>query len=552
MPELLKVLLIDDNPDDRILVIRELKKLFVIDVEEIIDSREFERSLNRLDFDIVITDYQLRWTTGIEVLIKIKTVNPLLPVIMFTGTGSEEIAVMAMKIGLDDYILKSPQHYVRLAISVNSAILRMKDELLRKQTEIALRKSEVNYRTLVENIEIGFTRIDKDFNIIMVNEAQSKLFGLPAEDFIGKKCYSFYNQTHLHCPCVGNFKHETVISSKETLTQGYRKDHTVFEAHLRTFPTFYENGDVSGYIEITEDISGKIRSERMQEVSYNIANTLLESDDLSGLIVGIKSELSKVVDTTDLRVILWDEIDECFKTIYGDNSRDALFRKESRTLEGLVIHSQNALLVNQLEISEMLEKQIIDESKPGVKVWIGIPLKGEGKIIGVLVLQSDESETALSVSDLDILKFVSNQIGIAIDNRRVIDKLKESELRFRSIIEQLADGVVMVDNAGIITEWNHSVSQMLKISREDAIGKRVWDIHNELINHNDNEAKEILTSDEMYFSRLSILKAYESFVKDYRFFLKGGISKDFRITFFLTIINSKEYITAFLREMNEG
>jgi len=168
----------------------------------------------------------------------------------------------------------------------------------------------------------------------------------------------------------------------------------------------------------------------------------------------------------------------------------------------------------------MLEKQIIDESKPGVKVWIGIPLKGEGKIIGVLVLQSDESETALSVSDLDILKFVSNQIGIAIDNRRVIDKLKESELRFRSIIEQLADGVVMVDNAGIITEWNHSVSQMLRISREEAIGKRVWDIHNELINHNDNEAKEILTSDEMYFSRLSILKAYESLVKDYRFFLK--------------------------------
>ncbi|HPG32779.1 MAG TPA: response regulator, partial [Lentimicrobium sp.] len=195
MPDLLKVLLIDDNPDDRMLIIRELRKLFVIDVEEIIDNHDFNAALSRLDFDIVITDYQLRWTTGIEILIKIRSVKALLPVIMFTGTGSEEVAVMAMKIGLDDYILKSPQHYNRLAMSVKGAIGRMADEARRKQAENALRQSEENYRTLVENIELGFARVDAAFNLIMVNSTQAKMFGYSKNEMVGLKFSDLYEPT---------------------------------------------------------------------------------------------------------------------------------------------------------------------------------------------------------------------------------------------------------------------------------------------------------------------------------------------------------------------
>ncbi|KAF0195649.1 MAG: two-component system unclassified family response regulator [Bacteroidetes bacterium] len=551
MPELLKVLLIDDNPDDRILVIRELKKLFIIDVDEIIDSNEFERSLERLDFDIVITDYQLRWTTGIEVLIKIKTINPLLPVIMFTGTGSEEIAVMAMKVGLDDYILKSPQHYVRLAMSVNSVILRMKEEMLRKQTQNALRKSEESYRLLVENIEIGFTRVDKDFNITMVNEAQCKLFNLKAEDLIGKKCYELYNTSLLQCPCVFNFKDEPGVKSRESLTQGRRKDKSTFEAHLRTFPTRNEKGEVTGYIEITEDITGRIRSERIQEVSYNIANTMMEADDLNELILRIKSELSKVIDTSDFNIFLCDESDDQFKTIYGAGTVQVANSKDSPTLEGIVIQTQNPLIVKQQEITEMLEQSIIEDCNPDIRVWIGVPLKSGKKIIGILVLQNFVNENALSASDLDILKFVSNQIGIAIENRRATDNLKESELKFRSIIEQSSEGFVLVDNEGNITEWNQAASNLLMISHEEAVGRKVWEIHSELIEHSDDKAPDISELVEMYNSRLIYLRKHGSFLNSYSVLPKDGIPRVIQITFFLTKIKEKEYFSVFLRDLSD-
>jgi len=51
---------------------------------------------------VVITDYYLGWSDGITVLLSVKARNPECPVIMFTGRGNEDIAVRAMKAGLDD------------------------------------------------------------------------------------------------------------------------------------------------------------------------------------------------------------------------------------------------------------------------------------------------------------------------------------------------------------------------------------------------------------------------------------------------------------------
>ena len=44
---------------------------------------------------------------------------------MFTATGSQEIAVDAMKAGLDDYVIKAPQHYIRLPVAVRAVLDRI-------------------------------------------------------------------------------------------------------------------------------------------------------------------------------------------------------------------------------------------------------------------------------------------------------------------------------------------------------------------------------------------------------------------------------------------
>ena len=123
MIDTLHLVLVDDNPDDRAFVIRELRRECpALEVVEIIDNASFAKALAKGTCDLVITDYKLRWTSGLGILREVKRVDPTCPVIMFTGMGSAEIAVAAMKAGVDDYVLKSSQPVVHLPSAVHSAL----------------------------------------------------------------------------------------------------------------------------------------------------------------------------------------------------------------------------------------------------------------------------------------------------------------------------------------------------------------------------------------------------------------------------------------------
>lgn len=144
----LRVLLVDENSHDRGLVLRQLKREFAaVEAVEVADAISLERALDEGGFDLVITDRRLRRTDGVQVLRAVRDRYPQCPVIMYTATGSEEIAVDAMKNGLDDYIIKSPDHLKRLPAAVRSvlegAAARRKAEMLRSRLERLLRQLNV-------------------------------------------------------------------------------------------------------------------------------------------------------------------------------------------------------------------------------------------------------------------------------------------------------------------------------------------------------------------------------------------------------------------------
>jgi len=71
--ENLKLLLVDDNPDDRTLVIHELQKESPgLAVDQIYEAEALARALEKRSFDLVITDYKLNWSDGLQVLRRIR------------------------------------------------------------------------------------------------------------------------------------------------------------------------------------------------------------------------------------------------------------------------------------------------------------------------------------------------------------------------------------------------------------------------------------------------------------------------------------------------
>jgi PAS domain S-box-containing protein len=171
MSQTLRILVIDDNPDDRMLAIREVERAFSnLQIQEIINAKELEQAIDQGNFDIVITDYQLGWSNGLTVLRAIKAAYPNCPVIMFTNSGTEEIAVEAMKAGLDDYVIKSPKHFVRLARAVRSVLERVWQQQ-------ALKESETRYHRLFEGVPVGLYRTTPSGELLDANPALVEMLG---------------------------------------------------------------------------------------------------------------------------------------------------------------------------------------------------------------------------------------------------------------------------------------------------------------------------------------------------------------------------------------
>ena len=165
-----RVLLVDDSPDDRALVARELLKEFPdVQTFQVSTLTQLEAAILEPGIDLVITDYHLRWSTGLEVLKLIRARHPELPVIMFTGTGTEEVAVEAMRLGLADYVTKSAKHMPRLRRSVKAALSAATHARAREQAENLLADA-LGY------IEDGFIIFDAEDRVVVFNDQLKRMY----------------------------------------------------------------------------------------------------------------------------------------------------------------------------------------------------------------------------------------------------------------------------------------------------------------------------------------------------------------------------------------
>lgn len=235
---MLRILLLEDNPDDRVLIVRVLKQEFsALDVKLIKNLESFYKALDADEFDLAITDYQLRWTNGLEVLRAIKARDRDRPVVMFTNTGSQEIAVEAMKSGLDDYVVKSPKHFIRLISAVRSAWERA-------QTKRKADALELRLQFLLDRLSVGVFRVTLDGSLIESNTAFLTLLGVQslqeAQDYAIpqlnlKPPQSSHSQKEKHqvqvrrpdCTTIWVEVSETLIApDNETLIDGLIEDVT--------------------------------------------------------------------------------------------------------------------------------------------------------------------------------------------------------------------------------------------------------------------------------------------------------------------------------------
>ena len=135
MSDKIKVLYIDDNQMDRELVRDALETEHGgFDLTEAANRDSFVKALQNDDFDIVMSDFNILGFEGLDVIQTVQEKDPRIPVVIVTGTGSEEIAVQSLKHGAADYVIKQPHHIRRLSKTLLMALEKKK---LRNDRETA-------------------------------------------------------------------------------------------------------------------------------------------------------------------------------------------------------------------------------------------------------------------------------------------------------------------------------------------------------------------------------------------------------------------------------
>ncbi len=275
MSDKIRILYIDDYELDRELVKDALEKEHGgFEVMEAADKPEFEALLKTQEFDLVLSDFNIAGFEGLQVLEAVRAYDPRLPVIIVTGTGSEEIAVMALKQGVSDYVIKRPKHIQRLPQTIFAAIEKQKLQDQHQDAEISLKESEERFRAISMNTPDHILIQDKDLRYVWVLNPQ---LGLTEEDMVGKTDFDFLSKED--ATALTKIKKRILATGKKEFLKvplvSRNGETQYFEGSY--IPKHDHGGKIDGLIGYFRNVTDRVKSEQALKDSEKKYRTILEN-----------------------------------------------------------------------------------------------------------------------------------------------------------------------------------------------------------------------------------------------------------------------------------
>ncbi|MFP4207935.1 MAG: putative bifunctional diguanylate cyclase/phosphodiesterase [Wenzhouxiangella sp.] len=269
--ERFELLLIEDTEADALLIRRRLEQSGLPAHTERVDRlEELKAALDRQAWCAVLYDYTVPGLHFDDTIALLRSRRPETPIILVSGTVSEEMAVKLLQHGLNDFVLKD--NLLRLPSVIRRAVDNARERLRRHAAEEQLRKLAM----VVEQSPTSIVITNTEPAIEYVNKAFIANTGYSAEEVIGGNP-SILNQ--------GLTPDETYTDLWDTLTRGEvwkgefrntRKDGSTYLEMATIAPIRAPDGNITHYVAVKSDITDLRRSEsRIHE--------LANFDDLTGL-----------------------------------------------------------------------------------------------------------------------------------------------------------------------------------------------------------------------------------------------------------------------------
>ncbi len=182
---LLRVLLVEDNPDDAALVVRLLTRAgYELVWEQVQTEDALKRALARGGWDIVLSDYNMPQFDALQALRTLRERSAHLPFIIISGSIGEETAVAAMRAGANDYVMKT--NLPRLIPAVERELRDAAERQERAHTREALVDLQEKFRVVFHEYLDVMIVLDPRGSILHVNHAVRRIMGYEEGHLIGK------------------------------------------------------------------------------------------------------------------------------------------------------------------------------------------------------------------------------------------------------------------------------------------------------------------------------------------------------------------------------
>ncbi len=185
-------------------------------VETTCSASEAVEKMEHEDFDVVVSDYQMPHKDGLEFLKELRADGNMIPFILFTGKGREEVVVKALNLGAFRYVDKhgNPE---TVYSELSNGIQQASDQW---HAQEKLHEREEWFRAIHDHQQNGIIIINPtDHTIINANAAALEMVGIRKEDLVGHVCHQFV------CPaekgkCPVTDLDQTVNKADKVLVKG--------------------------------------------------------------------------------------------------------------------------------------------------------------------------------------------------------------------------------------------------------------------------------------------------------------------------------------------
>jgi PAS domain S-box-containing protein len=301
--------------------------------------------------DIVITDIKMPGMDGLELLEKIKEIDPEKEVIIVTGHGDIDSTITALQHGASDFINK-PVRDDALAIALERAKSKislrkkLKDYTTNLEIKIAEATEEIRRKSdfqklLIKSSHDAIIAFDHDWKVVVYNPEAARIFGEAPKDVRNKMTIDELYTPRIASIFKNQFRNEKdrkVLPWKENIIK--TKDGRQIPVRY-TSDTLFENGQFVGAVNFFQDLTEikrlekeLVQSERMAAVGQTVSGL---AHYVKNILVGLKGG-SYVVDVgiqkndTEKLKAGWETIKKNIKRA-GDLTQDLLTYSKQREPE---------------------------------------------------------------------------------------------------------------------------------------------------------------------------------------------------------------------------